>query len=356
VADAFSLFACAGDARELGRQHGEQARTHIARHLDHLQQSLGLPAQALRQRAAAFRGLFDGLCPRLVEELGGLAEGAAVTFEDALAVNTRAALGLASDAGCTAFAVAPGRSDTGSVLIGQNSDTLPLVQELAYVLRLHPADRPPLLMWTFGGMLGYHGLNAHGVAHFANDLGGGPKPRFALPHYPLKRLLLECEDLEQVRRLFETVHLASSGNYVLCDGSGNIADVEATPGGVEWIPTPTDGVLVHTNHFLGRKHATAANHVASAPDSFTRQRRMQALLGEGAERIDVGALQASLRDRQGAPGAICRSVDTTRRSSGDWRTDGITVASIVAEPARGRLHVAAGNGRGAAYHRYDLFD
>jgi predicted choloylglycine hydrolase len=84
-------------------------------------------------------------------------------------------------------------------------------------------------MWTFGGQIGYHGLNAAGVAHFANALGGGPAWKFGLSHYPVKRMMLERGTLAEVYDLLRRVPVCSSGNYVVCDGEGRIADVELTP-------------------------------------------------------------------------------------------------------------------------------
>ena len=53
------------------------------------------------------------------------------------------------------------------------------VPPLAYVLHLQPRNKPEVLIWTFGGMIGYHGMNSVGIAHFANALGGGPAGKFA---------------------------------------------------------------------------------------------------------------------------------------------------------------------------------
>src|SRR5436305_10485395 len=100
--------------------------------------------------------------------------------------------------------------------------------ETSLVQGLEPGGKPGILMWTFGGMLGYHGLNAHGVAHFANSLGGGPAWREGLPHYPVKRLMLEQRDVPAVLDVLARVPVCSSGNYVLCDGGGAVADVELT--------------------------------------------------------------------------------------------------------------------------------
>jgi hypothetical protein len=72
-------------------------------------------------------------------------------------------------------------------------------------LRLEPAGKPAVLIWTFGVMLGYHGLSAAGLAHFANALGGGRAWRSGLPHYPVKRLMLEQRTLGEALVLVTVV-------------------------------------------------------------------------------------------------------------------------------------------------------
>src|SRR5262249_6654028 len=149
------------------------------------------------------------------------------------------------------------------VLIGQNSDVEPELEAFAYVLRLEPVDRPALLMWTFGGQFGYHGLNAAGVAHFANALGCGPAWTFPIPHYPVKRMMLEERALDDVLDLLRRAPVCSSGNYVLCDGDGRIADVELTPEGFSVLDDGGENFIVHTNHFLYAPYAGPATHLAS---------------------------------------------------------------------------------------------
>jgi len=92
-----------------------------------------------------------------------------------------------------------------------------------------------MLMWTFG-MLGYHGMNSAGVAHFESASGGGPDNRFGIPHYPVERMMLECDRLDRATDLLRTMSLASNANSVLCDGQGSIADVEGTTAGAEAPP------------------------------------------------------------------------------------------------------------------------
>ena len=78
------------------------------------------------------------------------------------------------------------------------------------------ADGPPALMATFGGLVGYPGLNGAGIAHSQNALANGVW-RHGLPHYPLKRVLLEQDLLAGCLEVFDRARLASCGNYVLAD-------------------------------------------------------------------------------------------------------------------------------------------
>jgi hypothetical protein len=62
-------------------------------------------------------------------------------------------------------------------LAGKNSDMEPAILTLRYMLHLRPVKKPEVLMWTFGGMIGYHGMNSAGVAEFDNALFGEGPPR-----------------------------------------------------------------------------------------------------------------------------------------------------------------------------------
>jgi isopenicillin-N N-acyltransferase like protein len=340
--EQFPLYSASGSHRELGRQHGEQARPQIQAHLDSLQRSSHLSTADFEERVLRFKPLFREYCPHLLEEIDGLAEGAHISPAGALAVNVRGALGTVTDGGCTSFVISRDGTANGEVLIGQNSDMLPENLDYAYVLRLVPEDKPALLIWTFGGMIGYHGLNAAGIAHMANDLGdGGPPKRFAMPHYPVKRMMLECQTVVEVMNLMKRVPLWYNGNYVLCDGQGNILDVEATSAGPEIVSDDGRGYIAHSNHYCSPRYATAANAAATYADSFPRLDRMNALLADYHGELTLGDLQSVLADHDGYPSSICRHARDT--NAADFETAGVTVAGLIAEPERGLLHVAPGN-------------
>ncbi|MBI5759491.1 MAG: hypothetical protein HZA46_13305 [Planctomycetales bacterium] len=352
---AYPLFHATGLPQDLGRSHGHQAKDRICGFLDYLQASLKISRASLRTRAERFEPLFQRYCPHLLDEVVGLADGAGIHRLDALAAQLRGELTGVTDDACTTFVVRRDKSADGGTLIGQNSDTPAELMDYAYVLRLAPVHGPRILMWTFGGMLGYHGVNEYGVAHFANALGGGPAWKLALSHYPLKRMLLEQRSLADVRRLLRDVPVCSNGNYVVCDGAGEIADFELTSEGPLEMPDDGLGVVAHSNHYLCAPHACSDNFTRSLPDSFPRLRRMQELLHSRLGRLTVDDLKCFLGDHEGYPTSICRhphagAEDPMLPSSGR------TVASLIAEPDHGRLHIARGNPCETAFVTYRLVD
>lgn len=337
----YPLFQATGSPRKLGRMHGEQAAPRICGYLACLEQTLRLSRTSMRSRALRFQPLFEQYAPHLMDEIRGLAEGAQIEYADALALQLRGELAGISEEACTTFAVGPMGTADRSILIGQTSDTPAELEQFAYVLNLRPDDRPEMLIWTFGGMLGYHGINEHGLGHFANALGGGPQWKFALSHYPLKRLFLECSDLEGVLRICREVPVCSSGNYMLCDRTG-ILDVELTSHGPFVHEDRGAAFLAHSNHFLCAPHSCRENFEQSLPDSFPRLDRIRELISGKIGQLTVADLQQILSDHSGHPVGICRHPHT---GVGDaiLPPTGKTIAAIIAEPARGRLHIARGN-------------
>jgi isopenicillin-N N-acyltransferase-like protein len=353
VDNSFRLIEARGTHHELGRQHGEQCRPQLRAFLDYINAILQLSCPQLRERALGFLPLFERYCPHLIEEIRGLADGADVPLADALAVQFRGELGQVQDEACTTFVIAGQETANGQVLIGQNSDMDPEYGELGYILHLEPVDKPALLMWTFGGQLGYHGLNSVGVAHFANALGGGPAWKFGLSHYPVKRMILEQRSLASVLDLLGRVPVCSSGNYVLCDGEGRIADVELTADGFSVIEDTGAGFIAHTNHFLCGPHACPRNDAASVRDSFPRLQRIRQLIGDKLGTISVADMERILADHQGHPTSVCRHPHQGPDHP-SVSARGRTVASLIAEPMAGRLHVSRGNPCQFAYQTYRL--
>src|SRR4029077_10297767 len=169
-------------------QHGKQAATLIQRYLLWIQKLTRKPLPELCANAARFLPLIENLNAAYVKEIRGLADGAGLSFEEALLCQARAEASQTWEGGCTAFALAREATADGHVLAGQNQDLEPEYSDSAILLKVTPNDgRPRALMFTFAGQLGYSGMNQFGVATFTNALYNF-RWNPGLPFYPLKRV------------------------------------------------------------------------------------------------------------------------------------------------------------------------
>jgi len=340
----FPIYRASGSHRELGQQHGEQAKLHILAHLELLRSKTGLAKKKFNSRAMQFQPLFQKYCPHLISEIAGLGEGAGISYPEALATNIRGGLDTQMDGACTTYAISGRGTADGDILSGQNADLSPTEIDLAYILHLKPKNKPQVMVWTFGGMIGYHGMNSAGIGAFANALGGGPAPQYGLTHYPIKRMMLECTKLEEVERIIERVPLASNGNYMLNDLK-DILNVEWTTTDANRLTDNGYGFLAHTNHFVCSDYANPENFQQSLPDSFSRLSRMNELIRSRFGKIGVTDLKSFLRDYNNGPRGICRS---------DASNESITAASIISEPAKRQMHVAVGYEKETPFELYKM--
>jgi isopenicillin-N N-acyltransferase-like protein len=355
---ALPWVSVSGGPYERGLQHGRQCGDLIARYADVLLRTIRLEAawralavdpsldrKSLLARCLAFLPQYQAFAPHLVEEMRGIADGAKLDFAEVLLVNTRAeVMGIRSDRvahrspgaearsvdGCTAFAL--GRSATANteIVAGQNLDQDPANADLLVMLRVEPDDAPPALMCTFAGLVGYPGINAAGIAVFQNALSTSQwRPR-GMPHYLLKRVLLEQVTLAGCMDVLRNARLCSSTNYVLADRNTVLA-VETTPDGIATVAAEKD-VVVHANHFADPVLAQDDALLPGMPDSACRASRLAALIAQSPERPTAATMMDMLADHDGHPASICRH-----------EPGFASIASLVAEADHARLHVTIGN-------------
>ena len=86
----FPVVTVRGTSYELGRQHGEQAAPLVARYLLWIERLTGLPRDTLCRNAMQFVPRLEALSPAFVEEVRGLADGAGISFEEAVLCQARA--------------------------------------------------------------------------------------------------------------------------------------------------------------------------------------------------------------------------------------------------------------------------
>ena len=347
-----------GGAYERGLRHGQQCGDLISRYSDTLLQTIrqeaawralpidtSLDRESLLARCLAFLPQYESFAPHLVEEMRGIADGAKLEFAQVLLVNVRAeVMGIRSDVtanrspgaavapvdGCTAFALGRTATADGEIIAGQNLDQDPANADSLIMLRVEPDDAPAALMCTFAGLVGYPGINAAGIAVFQNALSTSVWRPSGMPHYLLKRMLLEQKTLADCVAVLRQARLCSSTNYVLADRDAVIA-VETTPDGIATVAAAND-VVVHANHFADPVLAQDDALLAEMPDSVCRASRLAALISQSPEQPTAAMMLKMLADHESFPKSICRHESHFQ-----------SIVSLVAEPGRGCLHVAAGN-------------
>jgi isopenicillin-N N-acyltransferase-like protein len=342
VSHTFPLIEVSGDAYQLGYQHGKQAATLVHRYLLWIQKLTRKPLPELRVNAARFLPFIESLSPAYVSEIIGLADGAGISFEEALLCQARAEASHTWEGGCTAFALTRKATADGHTLAGQNQDLETEYSDVAILLKVIPTDgRPRALMFTFAGQLGYSGMNEFGVATFTNSLYNFRwKP--GLPFYPLKRVMLEKRTAKECVELMRAQRTCSAANLVICDAQGNISDLECRPEGAEVFLGRNESEILHTNHYITRRFAPQEG--GFLPDSFPRLSRIGELVKQSWGKITVDTMKEILADHDGNPSAICRH----------GARDMHTISGYIAEPAKGLLHVRKGHGCDGRWISYQV--
>jgi len=355
----FPAYRFAGSHRQIGRAYGEACRPLIQRHLAYARLRLearipGFDPAVAAARALAYRPFVQRHAPFLDEEIAGVAEGAALALGDAYLLQLRAEAqnDLEQAAECTTFAILPAATANGIGLVGQNADLPAFYADVAVVAELAPDDGPSCLVLTPAGQVSYIGINAEGLGMFANFLSCGGW-RVGYPRYLFTRLGLRERTAGAAIDAIAALPRASSRNLIALDAGGGALDAETTPEALARLE-PVGGVLAHANHFLSPAlQRLEAADPAYLHNSRARQARMEELLRSHRGRLDAVAMRTVLRDRQTAPDSLCRRPEDAGFLPPAER-DVITFASVIAEPAEGRMWVAVGPPDAHPYRLYRM--
>ena len=111
----------------MGQQHGQQASHLIQKYLAFIAADEATREQRVRD-ALTYVGAINLLNPHYIEEVRGLAQGARISFGEAMLCQTRGGGPVTPPAGdeqdgCTAFAFTGAATSHGQPLAGQNQVT-----------------------------------------------------------------------------------------------------------------------------------------------------------------------------------------------------------------------------------------
>jgi Acyl-coenzyme A:6-aminopenicillanic acid acyl-transferase len=339
---AVPFVRASGDAFDVGYRHGAvraaELRAFVGDDLCRINKLAPAPitVESLRPALDAYERAITGAAPLLGQELAGLAHGAGVSAEIAVLLQARREIigfqRVRARGDCTTYASLSHGPDGGPVLaqtVDLNGD---LEDQIAVLdVQLAGSARRALVL-SFGGLLGYLGVNSDGLAIGLNlVLGGDWRPGLP-PYLAIRHLLDHCgsvaEALDVLRGLLP---LASSRSLTLCDPV-RLACVEIVEDQLRVVPTPATR-SVHTNHFLHPDFTSVDElNVFARNSSLLRLKACEAGLDAIAESGATVEEHFALLSQPG----ICVA------GTGDIRREK-TVAAVVLLPGRGELHLRPGD-------------
>ncbi|MFD8403305.1 C45 family autoproteolytic acyltransferase/hydrolase [Streptomyces anulatus] len=376
------VIEISGSPLERGRQYGEAVRPRLHAALAYYEEafgrSAGLTWDKVTARAARWLEPVRAYAPHLVEEMRGIADGAGTGLLDVLALNARgeviydksfaeiAAAGAGEGPaeeepaeGCTSFAAYGPASGDGHVYAGQNWDWRAGVADTVVMIRIVQPPKPTLIMQVEAGQIGRQGANSAGIAFNANGLGGRFDDRIGLPQTVVRRTVLDQDNIADALDVLCRTRAHIASNALLTCREGFAIDLETTPAGHGWM-YPTDGLLVHGNHYQVGIPAplAAAGYRPMSSDSLVRVPRAEQ--GLAALRHSTGPeesrelIRRAMSDHLGHPESLCTHPDPRRPAVEHWTT----LVSSLADLTTGDYHVTAGTPCDRAYQHlpWNLYD
>jgi isopenicillin-N N-acyltransferase-like protein len=314
----------------------------------------GLTAFCLRNL-----GFLQKFSPELVEEMRGIADGAGVSFEEIVYLNSFLELedlrapGLGGRIlpdglwGCTTFNVTTGAGENGRAYIGQTYDMEKYYEKYLCLLRITPDNGPAMLVITFCGMVGVCGMNERGIGAVINKVTAtDARPGVIYPFVMRKALAAERVGDSLGAMIFSP--RASGINYQLA-GQGVAFCAETSAAYYQLLPI--DGSIAHTNHFVGcdmRRFETP--NWLSHGGSMVRKQVADAYLAAHRGGLNMETLKTLTRDHTNHPRCICAHGFPGESENTAFHT----VFGVVMDPEAGVMELCPGNPCENEYERHTL--
>jgi isopenicillin-N N-acyltransferase like protein len=328
--------------RAFGAARAEQVAGTLAGYRRLFAATQGLTRSEIEQLGGKVAGLLYRTWPDLAEEITGIAEGAGVPEPELFAANARTEILAGTRPGeCSVVGVLPDRSATGRLLLAQNWDWHPVLAPSRVLWTVRQPDGTWFTTLTEAGILAKIGLNGSGLGVMLNILStsvdGGVE---GLPVHALLRLLLQrCRDMSSALRLIRGARMSGSSCLTLGwqdGGHAELLSAEVSPAGPAFV-SPTAGLLLHTNHFQAGPPRGRDLYPQQSPDTLTRLQDLRQRL-DGVPLLDVAQIQRALRSHTDGPLSVCCHGE---RAAG-FSDQAATLASVIVEPGRRQIAVAAG--------------
>ena len=346
-----------GTPGQIGAAHGEMQRERIAEYVDRFVEwlvrgsAVPLTEEALWQTWAGQVAVNQRLAPDLMEEMRGIARGAAVPFERIFLLNSLLDLNsfryfrlAQAFVGCTTFAVVA-TADTGTAAVGQTYDMPELHGDYLTLLRLRPVDGPQQLVFTFAGVVGAAGFNEEGIGVNINylsplDVGSGRL------HSLIVRQIVGSRQLADAVTPAVLPPRAGGAHFLIAQADGFVLSIETTAQRYATF-LPEGNAIGHTNHYLSPwLKEVEFLRPRSIGGSLARYAALRRFLTEVGPELTVERLKDLTRNHTSFPRSICGH-GCSDDAPGN-RT--LTVAAMVQDLANRQMHITSGCACENAYH------
>jgi len=302
--------------------------------------------------AAQCEAIVKEIYPPILEKVEGFIEGSGLSAQDFKTYfYTR---GGPPQIGCTNLAILPPYTKEDCLLLGGNYDWFYSAREWREVRVIRPQGAYSHISVTHHWAGSPDGLNERGVAVLLSVL---PEREVKKPglqwHLVIDILMETCSHLEEARDFITSVPHLRAFDYLIADEHQAIV-AEATPDGL-LLREPKGGFLVATNHLPGREfpeeELTEQDRLRERR-SLTRYKRVHQMIGERPRGADLEDVKAILQDHE-AP--ICRGDHPSVEERGGFDAVFGTIWSLICQPGRREILLAAGHPCNSEYERYSLW-
>ena len=335
--------------------------------------------------------------PSGLQEMKGIADGAEVTLDDVILLNSRYDLARLGDSPgikpvpaeddddthsddvaneCTSAVFYDAATPSGDVLTAQNWDMSARLWENDCIiyLEVHPdpsENKPSVFLVTEAGQLGRSGMNSAGMAVTANSLMSTedyiPYPyhdaegtlhdvpiKPILPISMLRRMILESNHFSEAMTCAFNFPRHVSNNVTVGTAEGFGICLEVTPDRIYKVYRQIDdNYLIHTNHFthpgfLARSDATCKYPGGS---SWFRLQRFEQKIRPYAQKGDLSTerLVDAFSDHMSFPEALCVHPDRNpvdavigHLPGYPFRSNSATVACVMYNLSKKEIRVCKG--------------
>ncbi len=222
------------------------------------------------------------ICPSIIDEIEGMADGAQVNFDDIFIHNC---MHMPHWASCSTSIM----RNNETILIAHNEDAHPLLEKYSCLVLVRPDNSIPFFSHCYPGVIPgmSYGFNLAGIVQTCNSL-PDPIKSVGLPRMFIGRTIYEkAHTIEEAIGIIHKMQPRSGGaSYSLGSQSElNIVNIETT--GTDYSVIPIRRHFFRANHYISDKFV---KHPAASKHTLTRQERGDVILPSvkvSSELLDV---------------------------------------------------------------------